>query len=244
MTESTTAPAVTVLIATFNRARDLDAAIRSVLDQSLPRRDFEVIVVDDGSTDDTLAVLARYGSQIIVLARAHEGVEAACNAGIASARGRYIVRVDSDDVVERDLLLALTSALDACDDAVAVSCDFFEDTGDASRLLRVRDDNLFDRIGCGVLMRTDLVRAVGGYRRTFWEEYDLFLRLRDRGPILHVARPLYRYRRHQTNRTLDDAQRTRGWLELIEQWGLDRLRTFGSHEELERVARSVAAGRR
>ena len=189
-------------------------------------------------------MLARYGTEIIVLPRPHEGVEAACNAGIAVARGRYLVRVDSDDVVERDLLRALTSVLDRSHEAVAVSCDVFEDSPEASRRLRVREDNLFDRIGCGVMMRTDVVRTAGGYRQTFWEEYDLFLRLSEKGRFLHVARPLYRYRRHETNRTLDEGQRTRGWLDLIERWGLDHLRAFGSHEELERVARSVPAGQR
>ena len=240
----TSTPVVTVLVATFNRARYLDAAIDSVLDQSLPRHAFEVVVVDDGSTDDSLAVLARYGRDIVLLPRRHEGVEAACNAGIEIARGGYLVRVDSDDVVERDLLAALTAALDRRPDAAAVSCDVFEESVDGVRVLKVREDNLFDRIGCGVMMRTDVVRAVGAYRPTFWEEYDLFLRLSARGRLLHVARPLYRYRRHDTNRTLDDAQRTQGWMDLIERWGLDHLRAFGSHEELERVARTAAVTRR
>jgi len=233
---SAPAPAVTVLIATYNRARDLDAAITSVLDQSLPRQDYEVVVVDDGSTDDTLAVLARWGDAIVVVARPHEGVEAACNAGIAVARGRSLVRVDSDDVVERDLLERLVGALDEAPDAVAVSCDVIEVRRDGEKVVRVREDHLFDRIGCGVLMRTDVVRAVGGYRVTFWEEYDLFLRLREKGRFLHVARPLYRYRHHEGNRTLNDTHRIEGWRDLIDRWGLEHLRALGSHEELERVA--------
>ena len=230
-------PTVTVLIVTFNRARDLDAAIASVLDQSLSRAEFEVVVVDDGSTDDTGQVLARYGDAIVIVARPHEGVEAACNAGIAIARGRYLVRVDSDDVVERELLSALVAALDDAPDAAAVSCDVVEVRRAGDTLVRVREDHLFDRIGCGVLMRTDLVRAVGGYRVTFWEEYDLFLRLAEKGRFLHVARPLYRYRHHDGNRTLDDGQRIQGWRDLIDRWGLEHLRAFGSHHELEQVAR-------
>ena len=228
--------AVSVLIATFNHARYLGEAIESVRRQTLPRPEFEIIVVDDGSTDDTRRILDGYRGEIVALPRAHEGVEAASNAGLALARGRYVVRVDSDDLVEPDLLAAEVAVLDGHPAAVGVSCDRYEDGVHGSRLVRVREDNLFDRIGCGVMMRTDDVRAVGGYWRTFWEEYDLFIRLSRRGRFQHVPRPLYRYRRHQSNRTLDDAQRFQGWTDLIERWGLDLLRSLGSHAELESAA--------
>lgn len=234
--------AVTVLIATFNHGRYLGQAIDSVLAQSLPRSEFEIVIVDDGSTDETPHIVERYRRDIVGLRREHAGVEEACNAGLAVARGRYVVRVDSDDVVEPDLLVVETTVLDSRADAVAVSCDVHEEGAGGYRLLRVRDDNLFDRIGCGVMMRTVAVRGVGGYQRTFWEEYDLFIRLSRHGCFLHVPRTLYRYRRHEFNRTGSDAQRFRGWDELIDRWGLDLLRSLGSHDELE-LAAQYRAGR-
>jgi glycosyltransferase involved in cell wall biosynthesis len=229
-------PSVTALVATWNDGRRLPATLGSLLGQSLPRRDYEIIVVDDGSTDDTDAVLRRHRDEVVVVAQPHQGLVAACNAGINRARGRYLIRVDSDDAAERDLLALEKAALEASPEAVAATSDRYEETTQGSSVVRVRKDNLYDLVACGVMMRTDHVRAVGGYAALFWEEYDLFIRLRQRGPFVHVPAPLYRYRRHAGNMTADPGRRRQGWTQLIEKWGVDALRAWGHHDELEDVA--------
>lgn len=88
-------PTVSVIIPTFNRAWTLSSAIDSVLAQSF--QDFELIIVDDGSTDNTNALLTQYGDTIQVLPQANRGVSAARNRGIHAARGRLIAFLDSDD---------------------------------------------------------------------------------------------------------------------------------------------------
>ena len=89
-------PLVSVVIPTCNRAWCLAEAVDSVLAQDF--RDFELIVVDDGSADDTPQLLERYGDAIRVLRRENRGVSAARNAGIAAARGGLIAFLDSDDL--------------------------------------------------------------------------------------------------------------------------------------------------
>jgi glycosyltransferase involved in cell wall biosynthesis len=89
-------PDVSVIIPTFNRAAYLPESLESVLRQEGPS--FEVVVVDDGSTDETPAILARYGDAVRVVARQHEGIAAARNAGVAVARGQFVAFHDSDDV--------------------------------------------------------------------------------------------------------------------------------------------------
>lgn len=86
---------VSVIIPTFNREKLVGRAIDSVMAQTYPR--YELIVVDDGSTDDTPVLLARYGNRIRVLRRAHGGVSAARNCGIRAASGELIALLDSDD---------------------------------------------------------------------------------------------------------------------------------------------------
>ncbi|MGM0444366.1 MAG: glycosyltransferase family 2 protein [Fibrobacterota bacterium] len=88
-------PAVSVIIPVYNRASFVAEAVDSVLSQTFT--DFECIVVDDGSTDATPAVLASYGGRIRVISRKNSGVSAARNVGIVAARGRWIAFLDSDD---------------------------------------------------------------------------------------------------------------------------------------------------
>lgn len=105
-------PAVTVVIPTYDRARYLGEAIRSVLDQVFA--DFEVLVVDDGSADDTAGMVhAIRDARLQYLRRPHRGIGAALNAGLRGARGRYVARLDSDDVWLPAMLETLVPVLDA-----------------------------------------------------------------------------------------------------------------------------------
>jgi glycosyltransferase involved in cell wall biosynthesis len=93
---------ISVVIPTYNRASFLKEAIDSVLSQIY--RDFELIVVDDGSTDDTPKLLLSYGKKIKVITKANKGPSSARNRGIKAAKGKWIAFLDSDDVWKPDKL--------------------------------------------------------------------------------------------------------------------------------------------
>lgn len=101
-------PAVSVIIPAFNRAQYIGRAIESAIDQSFD--DHEIIVVDDGSTDETAAVVARYPS-VRYLYQANAGIGAARNCGIQAARGRFLTFLDSDDLWPRDKLMIQIRAM-------------------------------------------------------------------------------------------------------------------------------------
>ena len=89
------APLVSVLLPVYNREGSVGRAIRSVLAQTYPH--YEIIVIDDGSTDGSLKVVEGFGAQVTVVAQAHAGVYAARNAGLRRARGELVAFIDSDD---------------------------------------------------------------------------------------------------------------------------------------------------
>lgn len=119
---STAPPLVSVVIPTYNRGDLLAAALDSVFAQTYPR--VEVIVVDDGSTDDTPEVVRPYLDRLIYLRQANGGLSSARNAGMRRASGEYMALMDSDDLCEPERLALEVAYLERHPDAVLCSTDF------------------------------------------------------------------------------------------------------------------------
>lgn len=235
-------PQISVLMATRDQAWFLAHAIDSVLSQTLSPHEYELIVVDDGSSDDTAAILASYERENVRVIRVeHMGLTRACNLGLEAARGRYVVRVDSDDTIAPDMLERELEVLEAASqDTVAVYSDRYEVFPGNSVLVVTSETNLFDLIACGVMVRTDVIRAIGGFRSLYWEEYDLFLRLRQRGTFRRIPKPLYSYRKHSAGMTANQEARLQGWKELAAIWGSASLQAQGRNDELDSVLLAAA----
>ena len=230
-------PELSVVMATYNQAATLAEALESLLLQDLGPDRWEVIVVDDGSTDRTPELLRRYAGRVKVHTQTHQGLPAACNAGLAQAGGEYLARMDSDDRVEPDWVRQELELLRAHPEACAVYPDYAEFREDGSVLPRpAQQENLYSLMACGTLFRTEALRAVGGYRPFYWEEYDLYLRLRQRWLLLHLPKPLYFVRSHPARMTARAEQRQQGWKELIREWGRETLLSAGTDPELEEIA--------
>ena len=122
-------PKVSVVIPTYNRAAYIEAAVESVRLQTL--REVEIIIVDDGSTDDTLERLQRFGSEVLCLRTPNQGPAAARNVGMQAARGEYIAWLDSDDVYRPYKLELQSALLDLRPEIGFVFSEFcgFDDTG-------------------------------------------------------------------------------------------------------------------
>lgn len=231
-------PSISVITATHNQAKYLDQALESVLSQMLPVNEYEVIVINDGSTDETEVVLKKYSGRISVITQGNQGLAKSCNVGLERARGRYFVRVDSDDTIDSELLDLEKALLDKNPSASCVYSDRYEIEDRQQKKIEVGTESLYHLIACGTMFRTERVRAVGGYRSFYWEEYDLYLRLIQkwgRASFLHLPLPLYFYRRHRQNMTNFKERRLEGWLELIEEWGAEKLRAGGFDPELKRA---------
>jgi glycosyltransferase involved in cell wall biosynthesis len=111
-----TSPRVSVLVTNYNYARYLTQAIDSALAQSY--RDTEIVVVDDGSTDNSLEVIAAYGSKVRLVAKENGGQGSAFNAGFLESRGDIICFLDADDTWSTDKIAAVVAAADAAPEAV------------------------------------------------------------------------------------------------------------------------------
>ena len=230
---------ISVVIATYNQVNFLSEALKSIFEQDLPRELYEVIVVDDGSTDSTQALLRPYRKELVILQQPHGGLSKACNLGLSHAQGEYWTRLDSDDLVGPTWLSQTLQMLDQHPEACCVYPDTVELFEDGTRADRpIEEGNLYALVACGTLFRTEAIRAVGGFRSLYWEEYDLYLRLRSQGAFLHLKTPLYFYRQHPSSMTADLAKRREGWRELVRTWGPPLLQAQGNSSELEEVIRT------
>jgi hypothetical protein len=200
-------PRVSVIIPTFNHARFVACAVESALAQAYVDR--EVVVVDDGSTDDTWAVLRPYATDVTLIRQENAGVSAARNAGLQMARGEYLLFLDADDIMAPHQLARQVPLLDALPDAGLVYCSYQHVAADGRRVLHlVRPcagaDPLADLLcrrlafppGAALLRRTCL-EAVGPFDVALSgaADTDLWARLALAGyRFVHVDEPLFQYR--------------------------------------------------
>ena len=117
---------VSLIITSFNYARYLERAIRSALNQSLPSNSFEVIVVDDCSTDESHLILDNYAEDVkVIKMEKNAGLSAARNTGIKKAKGQYVLFLDADDYIQADILKVLSVFLTENNRLDAVAVDYY-----------------------------------------------------------------------------------------------------------------------
>lgn len=195
---------VSVIVAAHNEERYIGRCLRSLLSQRFTRSSYEIVVVDDGSTDRTAAILDTFGDEISVLRNDRNlGLPASLNRAITSTHAKFVVRVDADDYVNNAFLDVLYMFLADNPQFDAVACDYLL-VDDREEVIG-RRDAMKEPIACGIMFRTEQLIDIGLYDESFLrhEDRDLRVRFLDRYSIQHVPLPLYRYRRHDENITND-----------------------------------------
>lgn len=203
-------PLVSFVIPAFNAAAHVEQSVRSALGQTYPH--IEVLAVDDGSKDRTgeiLTRIAREDARLIVISQENRGLTETLNRACSSARGRYIARLDADDVALPQRVAKQVAWFESHPRGVLVGADVTLIDADGNPCARQRfpesDADLRRALaeGCcfvhpATMLSVDAFREVGGYRRAFLdaEDYDLWFRLSEVGEMGSVPEPLILYRIH------------------------------------------------
>jgi glycosyltransferase involved in cell wall biosynthesis len=198
---------LSVIITNYNYARYIERSIRSVFNQSLPKDQYEIIVVDDSSKDESIKVLNNYLQEIRLISfKRNRGLSAARNEGIKKAKGQFVFFLDSDDYIHKDLLKIETLFLTENNFINAVSVDYFLVDEYGNHVKHV--DASKKPIACGIMFRKDLLFDIGLYDESFRarEEEDLRIRFLKKYNIHNINLPLYRYRMHDSNLTKNVAE--------------------------------------
>ncbi len=128
-----TRPAVSVLIDTYNHERYIEQAVVSAIEQDFPKNEFEILVVDDGSTDRTPEIVRKFGPRVRLLRKSNGGQASAFNAGIPETRGQFVAFLDGDDWFAPGKLSAVMEAFDEHPDVAAVGHGYYEYHDETSR---------------------------------------------------------------------------------------------------------------
>ena len=199
-------PLVTVYITNYNYGVFISQAIESVSGQTF--KDFELIIIDDGSTDESKEIIKHYEGLPFVktVFQKNKGLNASNNVAMNMARGKYIMRLDADDFLAPSALGIMSAVLEAEPDTALVFPDFYyvdingKITGEECRHNFDREVTLFDlpAHGACTMIRLNILKKIGGYNENIkcQDGYDLWIKLATKYKVSNINKPLFYYRKH------------------------------------------------
>ncbi|MBN8850497.1 MAG: glycosyltransferase family 2 protein [Sphingobacteriales bacterium] len=220
-------PKVTILMPACNAGKYIAEAIRSVLDQSF--KDYELLIVDDGSTDDTLTVIRQFKDpRIRVLCKEKEGISVALNTGLQMARATYIARFDADDICMSSRLERQVLFLDGHPAYLVIGSDaeYISENGEhlfhfrcAGHTHREIIGNLYKHcpvIHSAAMYRKEAILRIGGYslHAHNFEDHLLWVQLLKTGKCCNLPEPLIKVRINPHSVTIDERWRGRRFRQL------------------------------
>ena len=197
-----------IIITNYNYGKYIGECLRSCLYQSLEKKLFEVIVVDDCSSDNSLKIIQEYlgphnKNLRIIKNKKNYGVAKSSNIAFKKAQGKYVIRIDSDDFVNKELLKILVYFLEENPEYFSVACDYYLVSKEGRRLKKISSRD--NPISCGVLYNRKKLLEIGAYKNNFRhrEEEELRSRVNQNQNLKthYLNFPLYRYRMHDFNKT-------------------------------------------
>lgn len=190
---------VSVVVTNYNYSKYIGRCIRSLLDQTASKVQYEIIVVDDGSTDNSREIINIYKEQILpIFLDSNMGLSFSANYGIRSAKGRFITRVDADDFVHPKFIETLLLGFEFfARDHEAVSVDYLE-VDEFGEIIGVMSQES-SPIACGIAFKSEVFELMGFYNEELriYEEIEFMNRFKEEGlRIKRLNLPLYRYVKH------------------------------------------------
>ncbi|WP_421751992.1 glycosyltransferase [Croceimicrobium sp.] len=207
-------PLVSVYITNYNYERFIRESIESVLAQSL--QDFELIIIDDGSTDASRDIIEEYRErpEVTIIYQQNKGLNITNNVAMRVAKGKYLMRLDADDYLVPEALEKMVAPLEADPELGLVFPDYYyvdaegHITGEERRHNFEKEVSLYDQPAHGActIIRLSFLKKIGGYNESFTcqDGYDLWLKFIIHYSVKNVNEPLFYYRRHGSNLTTNE----------------------------------------
>lgn len=205
-------PLVTVYITNHNYGRYIKKAIDSVLNQKF--KDFELIIIDDGSVDHSRGIIESYRNNpaVKIVYQQNKGLNVSGNIATNLSRGRYIMRLDADDYLDENALLIMTTTMEK-DGGISMAYPDYYLVDEQENVFAHERRHNFQKVSvkdrpahgaCTMIRKNDLIE-VGGYYNDLecQDGYDLWTKFVNRFKVVNINLPLFYYRQHDNNLTKD-----------------------------------------
>ena len=204
-------PLVTVYITNYNYGRYIRQAIESVLNQTM--QDFELLIIDDGSKDNSRDIIEEYAAdtRVSIIYQENRGLNITNNVALKASQGKYIVRLDADDFLELDALKRMSDILEEDPELGLVFPNYYIIDASGNTVSEIKrhdfstEVNILDQPAHGActMIRVDYLKDVGGYDETYTcqDGYELWVKFISKYKVTNTANTLFSYRRHSNNLT-------------------------------------------
>jgi len=195
---------ISIIIVNYNRQEFLDRCLRSCIDQILFQKSFEIIFVDDGSTDNSFDIAKKYISNVRIFKfKKNQGISVASNFAIKKSIGKYFIRVDSDDFLNKHALDSLANVILHNKNFAFVCCDHHrvDEFGFKENLVRLNTKEKIRNHGAGILFNKKIFLKYGYYNKNLKEaeDYEILSKIIKKEEYFYLPIPLYRYYIHKNN---------------------------------------------
>ena len=197
-------PDVSIIVCTYNHGKWIERCLRSLINQDfIKQTEYEVLIVDDCSKDYTQKILKNFKKENFRFYKNKKnlGLPLSLNKAIKLSLGKYIVRVDSDDYVNRKFVYLCRLFLNLNREYQAVAVDY--NLVDNDEVFIEKKSSMKNQIACGIMFRKECLYDIGLYNPKFKmrEGHEIIIRFEKKHKIGHLNLPLYKYRMHEKNRT-------------------------------------------
>ena len=225
---------LTVVIPCYNAGEFIEDCLDSLLHQNVKSL-YKILFINDGSTDDSLERAKKktrgLANVTFLEHKATQGLVKCCNKALSLIDTPYFVRLDADDYFSPDAIEKIFEEIRSPiknDFVIFKRWDILEDE---IREVESSDD-IYTWVAAGTLFSTGAVKSIGGYSEQYWEEFDLYLKLLERGHNFSSSPyRIYYYRRNSGSMTKNLEENRAGFKKLSEKWGGDTLKKYGDFKK-------------
>jgi len=205
---------ITIIICSYNNSKYLKKCLKSVFNQSTSSKYYDVILIDDKSTDESLKIINYFKNKKnfrIIKNKKNIGLVKSCNIAIKKSKTDFIIRVDSDDYISKHFVKFFLKFSYKKYDFIYSNYKIIK----KNSIENIKIDKFKKLISCSVALKKNILNQIGGYRNFLWEEYDLYLRyLKKTNKIYKINNYLYYYRHHKNNMTKLKSWKIKAWKEF------------------------------